>query len=94
MAKNAQEGTLPRPHALSLSDRRQLTLTGVSEVHSFDEKQLVLQTGAGQLTVAGEGLHVNALLLEEGRLSVEGQIDMLVYSRRGQARRGLRGLLS
>ncbi|MBQ7455770.1 MAG: sporulation protein YabP [Clostridia bacterium] len=83
-----------RPHTLSLNDRKTLTLTGVSEVTSFDEKQLVLHTGAGLLTVTGEGLHVSALLLEEGKLSVEGQIDAVAYSRKGFSRKGLRGLLS
>ena len=39
------------PHKLQLSDRRQLTMTGVTEVRSFDESTVVLCTSLGTLVV-------------------------------------------
>lgn len=82
-----------RPHALSLENRKQLSLTGVSEVSSFDEKQLIMQTEGGQLIVDGDSLHVTALMLEEGRVSVSGQINALTYTGKSARRRGLGALL-
>ena len=44
------------PHKLSLSDRTALTMTGVTEVVSFDETAVVLRTVLGTLTVQGQEL--------------------------------------
>ena len=95
MAKQNAEAAAPvRPHALALENRRSLTLTGVKEVTAFDEKQLVLQTEGGPLTVDGADLHVTTLLLEEGRVAISGQINALTYGTgRGNGRRGLGALL-
>ena len=41
----AEEG---RSHILQLSERKQLTMTGVSEVVSFDETVVVLQTSLSE----------------------------------------------
>lgn len=81
-----------RPHTLSLDSRKTLTMTGVEEVTSFDERQLILHTEGGLLTVDGDHLHVTSLLLEEGRVSIEGQVNALTYSG-ASGRRGLARLL-
>lgn len=95
MAKQASAAETPsRPHTLSLENRKTLALTGVSEVTSFDDKQLIMQTEGGRLTVDGDALHVTALLLEEGRVAVTGQINAISYSGKGRPRRGLGGLFS
>ncbi|MCR4885940.1 MAG: sporulation protein YabP [Clostridiales bacterium] len=77
----------PKPHALTLDNRQRAVLTGVSEVLAFDEGQVILMTEAGEVTLAGEGLHVTRLNLEEGQMAVEGKIDSIAYPPRG-ARRG------
>ena len=77
-----------RPHTLSLNDRHQADLTGVSEVLAFDENQVVLLTDCGEVAMTGENLHVTRLMLDEGRLTVEGKVDSVVYTQR-PARRGL-----
>ena len=39
------------PHKLTLNERRQLTMTGVTEVISFDETAAVLHTSLGTLLI-------------------------------------------
>ena len=73
-------GTATQPHQLILQDRKQLELTGVSDVDSFDDTKVIAYTGLGELTVRGRNLHVRQLCLDGGSLSVEGQIDSLTYS--------------
>lgn len=81
-----------RPHSITLDNRRTLNMTGVNEVSAFDEKQLILNTEGGRMTVDGEGLHVTALLLEEGRIAIDGQINAITYTGRGKVvRKGLSG---
>ena len=70
----------PQPHQLIMQDRRQVELTGVADVDSFDENTVIAYTSLGQLTVRGSGLHIRQLNLEGGSLSVEGQVDSLTYA--------------
>ena len=67
------------PHDLRLKERRELTMTGVTEVVSFDETAVVLRTCLGLLTVQGRDLKVKTLSLEGGQMEVDGQIYALVY---------------
>ncbi len=68
------------PHHLMLEDRRALSVSGVSDVDSFDELTVVIYTEMGELTVKGEGLHINRLNVETGELTLEGSIQSLSYA--------------
>ena len=67
------------PHALTLSERKKLTMTGALEVVSFDESYVVLRTALGTLTVQGSGLQLKQLSPEGGNVAVEGEISALHY---------------
>ena len=69
-----------RTHCLTLTDRKRLSLTGVEDVDCFNEQIVVLRTPLGTLTVAGAGLNISELSLEDGRVEVEGEVDALEYS--------------
>lgn len=79
-------------HALTLVDRKKLSLTGVEDVDCFNEQIAVLRTGLGTLTVTGAGLNVSRLSLEEGRVELEGEVDAVEYSG-GKKQGGLLGRL-
>lgn len=76
----AEEKKTAMPHNLVLEDRRLLTLSGVSDVDSFDEETVVVFTDMGELTIRGSDLHINRLSVEIGELTVEGKISALIYS--------------
>lgn len=67
------------PHKLTLNDRRQLTVTGVTEVVSFDETAVIAHTEQGTLVVQGKDLQLKTLLPEGGQVAVEGHISALIY---------------
>ena len=69
-----------RAHACRLENRSAASLTGVREVVSFDENQVVVDTDMGLLTIKGKELHVSRLTLEKGEVDIEGTIDSMVYS--------------
>ena len=73
----ADERTLP--HKLQLSDRKFLSMTGVTEVIRFDEEQVLLRTCLGILAVQGKDLQLKMLSPQGGEVSVEGQITALFY---------------
>ena len=62
------------PHKLTLEGRSKLTMTGVTEVVSFDENAVFLHTTLGDLLVQGEELKLKTLSVEGGQVSVEGKI--------------------
>lgn len=64
---------------LILENRKNLVLTGVTDVDSFDERAILLYTQLGELVIRGENLHINVMNVETGDLSVEGEISSLVY---------------
>ena len=67
------------PHKLTLNDRSSLTMTGVTEVISFDDSAVILTTELGTLAVHGTGLQLKTLSLEGGQVAVDGQISALIY---------------
>lgn len=69
----------PFPHQLILDERRQLHVTGVTDVDSYDDTTVALKTQAGELTVKGSSLHISRLNVEAGDLAVEGMITSLEY---------------
>lgn len=77
-----------KPYGLTLERREKAVLTGVTDVERFDENEVVLHTHGGRLTLTGTGLHVSSLLLEEGRLLVDGAIDGVSYDGGAAPRRG------
>ena len=77
-----------RPHNVTLNDRKRLGITGVEDVECFNEQIVVLQTPLGTLTVTGSGLNVSQLNLEDGRVSLEGEVDAMEYTG-GRKKRGL-----
>lgn len=65
-----------------LEERKSLTVTGVSDVDSFDEQTVVAYTDLGELTVKGSSLHIEKIDLDAGELAIEGEISSLSYSDR------------
>lgn len=72
-------GETQMPHKLSLEERSRLTMTGVTEVISFEESSVVLHTSLGTLIVQGNDLKLKTLSLEGGQVAVDGHISALIY---------------
>ena len=75
-----------KPHRIVLDERARLSVTGVSDVLSFDEDRIVMHTVKGELTVVGEGLHIGKLSLDTGELCVEGKVSDLSYEEAARPR--------
>lgn len=75
-----EEKSSRRPHKLELYNRERGSITGISDVVSFDENQIILDTDLGLLTVKGKNLHVSRLTLEKGEVDIDGSMDSFAYS--------------
>jgi len=82
------------PHKLVLNERSSLTMTGVTEVVSFDDTAVILHTELGTLVVQGQQLQLKTLTTDGGQVEVQGTIGSLVYEELRQKGGWLHRLLS
>ena len=76
---NIMEQRTDGKHTLMLEKRGKMTLTGVLEVISFDEMSIIADTDCGVLVIKGDGLHIDSLNLEKGDMTLDGNVDSIVY---------------
>ena len=81
----------PMSHSVVMNERKQLKLTGVCEVLSFDEENMSLHTECGALHIEGKGMHITTLDIDQGNVIIDGQIDGLFYAGEVQQKRGFLG---
>ena len=75
-----EEKQYAKAHKLLLNNRRTGTVSGVTDVISFDIAEILLETEQGMMMVKGTDLHVNRLSLEKGEVDLSGNIDSVAYS--------------
>ncbi len=66
-------------HNVIIEGRERLSISGVEDVESFDEESIIIYTSKGTLTVLGEGMRIEKLSVDQGELTVEGNIGALQY---------------
>lgn len=76
------------PHKLTLNERRNLTMTGVTEVVSFDDGAVILRTELGTLVVQGRELQLKTLSADGGQVVIEGNVAALIYEEPRQQKGG------
>ncbi len=81
-----------RAHTVELINRESASFTGVTDVEAFNEEEVVLLTELGVIVLAGEGLHIVKLNLDDGVLVAEGHIIAMEYVQ--EQKSGKKGMLS
>ena len=69
-----------RQHKMVMINRKNCSLTGVTDVIAFDENEVILETDMGMLMLKGQGLHIKHLTLEQGEIELDGKVDSFLYS--------------
>ena len=64
---------------IMIKDKSSLVADGVIEVESFAPDYMIINTKYGKLNIEGEGLKINELLREEGKISVSGDISGVFF---------------
>lgn len=68
-----------KKHNIILEERSKLSISGVTDVESFDENEISLYTTLSELSVKGKCLHVDEMSLESGNITISGDVKSLVY---------------
>ena len=80
VAREIEQRREMRTHTVTIEGRRRAVITGVEELDSFNEQQIVVFTPSGVLSLEGEDMHIDRLNLDEGQLLVTGDLYGLSYS--------------
>ena len=66
-------------HNVTINSRKNIIITGVKKIDSFDENEFLVDTNMGYMTIKGQGLEIIKLDTIEGKVSIKGIINNLEY---------------
>ncbi|UOQ44665.1 sporulation protein YabP [Halobacillus salinarum] len=89
--KNQSMRTQQAEHNVKVWNRRNLEISGVKEVDSFDSEEFLLQTTMGYLVIRGQNLQMKNLDLEASMVSIKGKVFEMSYldEHQGEKAKGL-----
>ena len=74
-----QDKIVKHNHNIILENRKSLSISGITDVDSFDERSICLYTEMGELTIQGRELHIDTMSVESGNMTITGDIWSLIY---------------
>lgn len=72
--------TEKKNHAFTVTGRKEMQISGVQEVESFDSDRVTLHTACGEMTVEGGDLRVGVLDVDRGVVTLGGRVDAVFYA--------------
>lgn len=67
-------------HGVSIAERKNVLVTGVKKIESFDNEEFFMDTTLGFLVIKGSELEIIKLDTYQGNVSIKGNVDSLSYS--------------
>ena len=64
---------------IKISDRKEVYLTNVDNVLSFNENEFLVETPLGTLKVIGKNLSIGKMDTDKKELNIKGSIDSISY---------------
>ena len=66
-------------HGLTITERKNLIISGVKKIESFDNEEFLMETTLGFLVIKGSELEIIKLDTYQGNVSIKGRVDSLMY---------------
>jgi len=66
-------------HSFSVSERKNIIISGVVKIDSFDDEEFLLETVQGYMNIKGDELEVVKLDTYQGNVTIKGRIDSITY---------------
>ena len=77
---------IPSNHEVQIIDRREIHLTGVKKITSFDHEEFLLETTMGVLLLKGSNLEILKLDTHDGNVRSRGKINSYQYLENGKTK--------
>ncbi len=66
-------------HELKIVDRREIALTGIKKITSFDSEEFLLESTMGIILIKGSNLEIMRLDTHDGNVKIKGKINGFQY---------------
>lgn len=66
-------------HSINVLERKNILVTGVKKIESFDDEEFLMETVMGFLVLKGEGLELLKLDTLQGNISIKGLLKSFSY---------------
>ena len=66
-------------HSINIIERKNILVTGVKKIESFDDTEFLMDTVLGMLALNGEGLELLKLDTLQGSVSIKGLLKSFTY---------------
>ena len=66
-------------HNITINERKNIVISGVKKIDSFDNEEFLMETTLGYLVIKGSELEIIKLDTYQGNVSIKGKIDNLMY---------------
>ena len=67
-------------HVVKINDRKNIIISGIKKIISFDDKEFLLESSLGNIVIKGSTLEMIKLDTIEGNVSIKGKIDNFMYT--------------
>ena len=66
-------------HSINILERKNILVTGVKKIESFDDEEFLMETVMGFLAIKGENLELLKLDTLQGNVSIKGLLKSFSY---------------
>lgn len=66
-------------HSINILERKNIVVTGVKKIESFDDTEFLMETVMGYLALKGEELELLKLDTMQGNVSIKGLLKSFTY---------------
>lgn len=66
-------------HSISINERKNIVISGVKKIDSFDNEEFLMETTMGYMVIKGSDLEIIKLDTIQGNVSIKGKINSLTY---------------
>ncbi len=66
-------------HNISINERKNIMVTGIKKIDSFDNEEFLLETTLGYILIKGSELEIIKLDTYQGTVSIKGKFTSLNY---------------
>lgn len=74
-------------HSISITERQNIQISGITKIDSFDNEEFLLETSAGPLGIKGKDLEIIKLDTYEGTIMIKGVVDAFSYFDTGKSKK-------
>ena len=67
-------------HSISITERKNISISGVKKIDSFDNEEFLMDTVMGYLIIKGEELEIVKLDTFQGNVVIKGKLNSLAYT--------------